>query len=305
MNSIAIIGAGAVGGYYGLQLLMAKYQVHFLLNNDFDYVKKNGFTLETKTARQTFFPVNCYKSPNDMPKCDLIIIALKTTANSFLANILPAVCHQNSLILNLQNGIDTHKEILSVMPKHKIFVGLCSIACNKISPGYFKHIDFNEIHLGEFNPNDYNYNNLSTIATAFEKAKIPIKISPNIIEAQWRKLVWNITFNGLTTVLNCDTKTIMSTPDLRQKATAILTEAILLANAVGISIEREYLNKMLELTDALNPYKPSMKLDREHNRPLELDAIYRRPINYAKQINFPIPEIENLYQKLLAGEMEN
>ncbi len=301
MKTIAIIGTGAIGGYYGIQLLRAHYNVNFLLNSDFEFVKKNGLTLETKDEKLQFFPVACFKNPSDMPKCDLVIISLKTTSNYLLPNILPAVCHKNSLILNLQNGIDTHKQIFNIMPENKIFAGLCSIACNKIAPGYFKHIDFQEIHLGEFHHQEQSNtisNELKTIAEIFESAEIPIKISENIVEAQWRKLIWNITFNGLTTVLDCDTKTIMTTPHYRQRAINLLAEAINLANAVGIPVEQEFLEKMLNLTDSLRPYKPSMKLDRENNRPLELEAIYLRPMNYAHNIHFPIPEIEKLYKEL-------
>ena len=306
MKSVAVIGTGAIGGYYGIMLQKSGLNVHFLLNSDYKHVKAHGLVLETADETIKLQTVNAWNSPADMPKCDLVLICLKTTVNHLLAEYLPKVCHSESKVLVLQNGLDTDKDAADAVPENEIFGGLCSIASNKIGPGRIKHINYNEIRMGQYLRNNQPAGiteSLEEISNLFNKAGVDTVISENITEARWRKIVWNITFNGLTTVLDCTTKEIMENPQDRKRAISILNEAVSAANSCGMKIEMDFVDRMVQLTDSMNPYKPSMKLDFENNRPLELEVIYRRPIEYARKNKCEIPEIEKLYLELI--ELEN
>ena len=303
MKSIAIIGTGAIGGFYGALLLKANYEVHFLLNSDYEYVKQKGLKINSPEGDFSFTSVNAWNSAKEMPKCDLIIITLKTTVNHLLKEMLPQVSHANSTILVLQNGLDTDKDAADVLPNNEIFGGVCAVACNKIGPGHIKHIGYNEIRMGQYmgdNAAPGITQSLKEVSSILNDAGISTILDKSITEARWRKLVWNMTFNGLSTVLNCNTQVIMQNAVHRARAIHIMNEVIKAANSCGMNIESTYSEKMVQLTDNMPPYIPSMKIDFDNNRPLEFEVIYQRPISQAKAQKCDIPQIEKL-----AHEIEN
>lgn len=302
MKSIAIVGTGAIGGYYGALLARSGCEVHFLLNTDYEYVRKHGLQIESPNGDISLKEVNAWKLASEMPECDLVIVTLKTTSNHLLPNILPHLCHKTSKVLVLQNGLGTDKDSADIVPNNEIFGGVCSIASNKIGPGHIKHIAYNEILMGQYLKAEQASGitkSLKQVSELLNSAGISTVLSENIAEARWKKLVWNMTFNGLTTVKKCHTQTIMTTPELRERAITIMNEVISAANSCGYYIESSFAQKMADLTDNMAPYSPSMKLDLENGRPMELDVIYKRPIEQAHLNNCHLPEIEKLYFELL------
>ncbi|MCM8538917.1 MAG: 2-dehydropantoate 2-reductase [Lentisphaeraceae bacterium] len=303
MKSVAIIGAGAIGAYYGALLAKAGFEVHFLLNSDYEHVYKHGIKIDSPDGDIYLPKVNAWNSAKKLPKCDLVLVTLKTTVNNLLPKILPHCCHQKSKVLVLQNGLGTDKDSADAVPKNEIFGGLCSIASNKIGPGHIKHISYNEIRMGQFLRNGRPAGitkSLVQISELMNSAGISTVLSENITEARWRKLVWNMTFNGLTTLLDCNTKDIMSNSIHRKRAILIMNEVISAAESCGIYIEKDFVQQMVTLTDNMAPYLPSMKLDYMNKRPLELEVIYKRPIEQAKENNCSIHELEKLYSELLS-----
>ena len=301
MKSFAIIGTGAIGGYYGAKLQNAGFEVHFLLNSDYEYVQKNGLKVDSSDGDILLPIVNAWNSATEIPKCDIVIITLKTTANHLLKEILPQVCHPNSKVLVLQNGLDSDKDSAEAVPENDVYGGVCSIAANKVGPGHIKHLAYNEIRIGKYSK-DHSSSRISEdlkeISKHLNSAGIKTVLSENATEARWRKLVWNVTFNGLTTILNCDTKVIMTTPEFRQRAISIMNEVVYTANSCGFNIEAEFIDAMIALTDNMGPYLPSMKLDYDNGRPLELETIYYQAMRYADKNKCKISEIRQLVNEL-------
>ncbi|MCH2205976.1 MAG: putative 2-dehydropantoate 2-reductase [Lentisphaerales bacterium] len=302
---IAIIGTGAIGGFYGAHLARHGHQVHFLLNSDFQHVQKHGLVVDSPDGSFRLPKVNAYKESKDIPECELIILCLKTTANHLLPDILSPMLEHSPKILTLQNGLGSEEQIHRLAPNCSIFGGLCFIASNKTGPGYVKHINYTTIRMGKFLPSEEAAgisDDLLEVAKAFTDCGIQIELSRDIIEGRWRKLCWNIPFNGLTTVHNQDSSLIVKNPDTRNLAMQIIQEVISTANIMGKKIESGFLDQMLQITDNLGPYKPSMMLDYQAGRPLELEAIYKCPLEKAKAHDFSMPLTESLYQKLLTLE---
>lgn len=294
---IAIIGTGAIGGFYGGLLVKGGHEVHFLLNSDYDYVRKNGLSIDSPDGSFELPKINCWKSSQDMPACDLIIICLKTTSNHLLAKILSPLLKNKPDVLTLQNGLGNEDIIQEYAKDCGIFGGLCRVAVNKITPGKIKHINYNSILMGEYNSSTIS-DKLKSISKAFSESSIDTQLSDDIIEARWRKLCWNIPFNGLTTIHQKETSEIMSSTDIRKHAIDIISEVIYAANALGKAIERSFSDKMIQLTDEMAPYKPSMFLDLLAGRPMEIEAIYKQPIETAKKIGIDMPLTQALYEKL-------
>jgi len=150
MKSFAIIGTGAVGGYYGGLLQKAGLDVHFLLHSDFEFVKRNGLTVESVNGDFRLPQVNAYNDPKQMPRCDVVIVSLKTTANAILKDVLPYVVKENGIVLTLQNGLGSDEEIASIVGAERVIGGLSFLCSNKVGPGHIRHVDYGLITLGEY-----------------------------------------------------------------------------------------------------------------------------------------------------------
>ena len=119
MKNFAIIGTGAIGGYFAVRLQQAGFDAHCLLNNDYLFVKQQGLTLVTNNEKITI-PVNAYNEIHHIPTCDVILVAIKTTANAILKDILPKIMHSNTVVAILQNGIGIEQEIAEFIDAKKL-----------------------------------------------------------------------------------------------------------------------------------------------------------------------------------------
>ncbi len=300
-RSYAIIGTGAIGGYYGGLLARAGNEVHFLFHHDCDYVRQHGLTVESVNGDFVLEKVNAYEHAEDMPCCDTIIVALKATANTVLADILPRVINADSTIILLQNGLGGEEYINSIVPGQTILGGLCFICTTKVGPGHIRHIDYGRMTLSEFRP-DGMAAGLTPIAAQhveeFQAAGIDVSVVDDLILARWKKLVWNIPFNGLSVMCRAQTDELVMNPATRELAVQLMREVARGAGAFGRTISDEFIDKNISMTETMEPYKPSMRLDYDNKRPMEVEAIYGEPWRRAREAGVVLPGIGLLYQLL-------
>ena len=121
---------------------------------------------------------------------------------------------------------------------------------------------------------------------------------PDLVVARWKKLVWNIPYNGLSVVLDAGTDELMADSTTRSLAHQLMVEVQQGAAAQGRDVPDEFVEQMLVDTDAMTPYRTSMKLDYDSGRPLELDAIDRTPLDRAAAGGVSLPRIEMLAAQL-------
>lgn len=293
----AIVGTGAIGGYYGGRLANSGKDVHFLLNSDYNFVRQNGLKINSVNGNFCIKPINAYNSTIDMPQCDVIIVALKSTQNNILPQILPPLLHNNSIIILVQNGLGLEAQLAKHFPATTIAGGMAFICSSKTGQGEIYHADYGALNVGFFQ-ND-NQTIMQQIKADFEQSAVPFNINQDLNEARWRKLVWNMPYNGLCVALNTTTDKLMQNITSRQLVTDIMNEVVEGANACGAIIERSFVDKMLNMTDKMRPYAPSMKLDFDNNRAMEITAIYSNPIQMAKQAGYYMYKSEMLEQELL------
>jgi 2-dehydropantoate 2-reductase len=292
-RTYAIIGTGAVGGYYGSLLQRAGFDVHFLLHSDYDHVKKHGLKIDDVNGDFTLPTVNAYDSTESMPKCDVVIIAIKTTANHLLSELLSPIVDQNTIVVALQNGLGSEQTIAACVQPRAILGGLSFVCSNKIGPGHIHHLDYGLITLGQFSGPDL----LTEIGADLESAGIPIHLEPDLILARWKKLMWNIPYNGLCALHDATTAELMADATMRDLIVELMKEVQAGAASCAGEISDAFRQQMIDNTLAMKPYLPSMMLDRRNGRPMELDAIYRIPLETAR---VPMPRTEQLHQQLCA-----
>lgn len=292
----AVIGTGALGGYYGGRLANAGSDVHFLFHSDFEQVQNHGLKVDSTNGYFVLPQPNAYAKPEDMPACDVILVCLKTTSNHLLKTLLPPILKKNSIVILIQNGLGIEDALHLQMPSLRIAGGLAFICSNKIGPGHIQHLDYGRLVLASHNLEDDV--TLKQVCTDFENAAVPCLFSDNLPASRWQKLVWNIAYNGLTVVLNTTTDAVMKNPESRRIAHDLMLEVVQGARACGQNLDPEFADRMLAMTDNMKPYAPSMKLDFDYRRPLEIEAIYSQPVKQAAMNGYRMCKVEMLEQQL-------
>lgn len=152
----AIIGTGAVGGYYGGLLARSGADVHFLARSDFQHIQTFGLRVDSKDGDFLLPQLHVYDSVDAMPVCDVVVIALKSTQNSLLTEILPPLVHAGTYVVVLQNGLHVESIADDVMNRicgeSRVFGGCCFLCSNKVAPGHIRHLDYGRIAIGAYVP---------------------------------------------------------------------------------------------------------------------------------------------------------
>jgi 2-dehydropantoate 2-reductase len=300
-RSYAIVGVGAIGGYYGGLLHRSGQDVHFLLHSDYEHVRQHGFLLETARFKEHYSNLPIYRDASEMPRCDVVIVALKTTANHLLPKLLPPIVKDGGAVLVLQNGLGSEDEVHAVVPQARILGGLCFICSGKVGPGHVRQTEYGSIRMGQYRPDGQPAGItplLKDVAEDFRRTGLEIALEEDLLAARWKKLVWNVPFNGLSVVLNTSTDRLVQTPATRELCRALMNEVVQGAAACGHPVEASFIEKMFADTDRMKPYFPSMKTDFDQRRPLEIEHIYGHPLQEAKKHGLAMPRVETLYQLL-------
>lgn len=290
-----IIGTGAIGGYYGAKLAKANKDVHFLLNSDYSYVKGHGLRVDSVKGDFTLNPIQAYHQACEMPKCDVVFVCLKTTNNDLLRDILPPIVNDNTTVILIQNGIGAEADLQNEFPNLRIAGGLAFICARKTALGHIEHLDEGRLNIGSFS--EPNKLKLLEIANDLEEAGIDVEIV-DLSKARWEKLVWNIPFNGLSVVMDASTDQLLANEHTQQLIYDIMQEVILAANYCEVPLLPKLADQMLETTTQMIPYSPSMKLDYENKREMEILYIYTKPLTQAILAGVEMPRVEMLAKQL-------
>ena len=296
-RSYAIIGTGALGGFYGSRLQHAGCELHFLLHRDYEHVRQHGLICESTDGDFTLPKVNAYADVRKMPKCDVVCVCLKTTQNHLLPQLLPPVVKDDGVVLVMQNGLGMEAQVAEIVGPQRVTGGLCFLCSNKVGPGHIRHLGYSLVALAEFAARGIS-KRMRAIADDLQRANVEIELAEDIDVVRWKKLVWNIPYNGLSVVLDATTKELMAQPQSRQLVEAIMREVVADARACGVAVTDEIIKRMLANTEKMAPYRTSMKIDYDDHRPLEVEAIFGNPLRAVQQVGTTSPLLEQLYAQL-------
>ena len=291
-----IIGTGAIGAYYGAKLAKAGEEVHFLFHSDYDYVKMHGLQINSVNGNFHLNDLQVYHRVEDMPKCDIVIVALKSTNQKLLKNLLLPLLKQDTWVLLIQNGIGLEEDFSNEFPQIGVLAGLAYICSTKTGPGVVNHSDLGRLNIGNYNC--YDSVRLQALADIMNHAGIDTKLVHHD-EARWQKAVWNMCFNGLTVVLNTTVDKLVNCTSTISLCHSLMIETIEAAQACGVtSLDKQYVDRMLEMTMKMKPYSPSMKVDFDHHRPMEIHYLYTRPIEEAIKFGYEMKKLKMLEEQL-------
>lgn len=303
---LAVIGSGAVGQFYGAQLVLSGYPVTFLARRDAAVLREQGLRIHQVPTNQVASSqatplihraVTVATRAEDIGPVDGVIVALKTTGLDSLEHLLPPLLGPTTWVTVLCNGLGVEEQVARWCPAERVFGQLCFVCINRDADGTVRHLAHGAMAVGSLTgqPTD-------VIAGLWTTAGVRCHQPPSLLEARWRKLVWNIPFNGLATQHDVTTDVLLEhhLPSVR----ALMMETIAIANAdlaaAGRAerIEPTYADDQIARTREMGAYAPSTLLDARAGLPLESAVLFVEPFRRAQRHDVSAPHLAKLVTAL-------
>ena len=202
----------------------------------------------------------------------------------------------------LQNGLGVEDAAAGIVGPAGVFGGLCFVCSNKLGPGHICHLDYGQITLAQYTAEKTPAGltePLCRLGADFEQAGVPVVLAEDLLTSRWKKLVWNVPFNGLSVLMATQTNEMIRNEYTRTLASNLMQEVRAAAEAVHQRhIPEGFVQEMLDATKRMKPYHPSMKLDYDAGRALEVEAIFGVPLTLAQQAGLEAPHLAMLYRQL-------
>jgi 2-dehydropantoate 2-reductase len=299
-SSIAIVGSGAIGLYYGGRLAEAGHDVRFLVRGDYEALQRDGLRCQSVHGDFHLPQVKAYRSAVEIGAVDLVIVAWKATSNALLAEVLPPLLHENTQVVTLQNGLGNCEAIAAITGAHRVVGALCFVCINRLSPGFIHHSAGGRMAFAEFAGGVPG--RAAALAAMFAAAKVETSVEHNVEETIWKKLIWNVPFNGLSIAEGGKTTDLL----LENEATvaeirALMEEVVAGAAARGFSLDPKLIEWNIERTRPMGPYRPSSLIDWQEGREVEIDAIWAQPLRRAQEKGLHLPHWQRLLERIRAA----
>lgn len=302
IKTVLVVGAGAVGGYFGGLLCKGGKEISFLLRpRTYAEVSKGGLTIQSPLGDFRVRPRLIQKA-SEVDSVDLILLAVKCyDVSSALDQIAPLV-EKGALILTLQNGVDTEERVLSYFKKDCAVAGVAYITSRLARPGVIEHYRRGIIALGELSGEESL--RVRQIHRLLSDAGITCHLSSQIRKAKWEKLCWNATFNPLSVILEHPISLILETPSLLQVVRDGISEVIAVAEAEGIRLKPNVIEETIAASDQFKEYYTSMYEDYEGGRPTEIEHLNGDLVRRANRRGIAAPIHQTLYALVKGLELK-
>ena len=303
IGKIGLIGAGAVGGYYGLMLKKGGEDIHFHVRSNFEKVREDGFCLVhhlPERKKENIQNVPVYRNSTSIGICNWIVIATKATANEEVIELIRPMVDEDTSFLTLQNGMGNVENIAEAYGENRVILGgLCFTCINRTEQNRIESILPGYVQFGQHG--DLLSEKGKSIVNAFERSGVRVRYADSLEEALWRKLCWNIPFNGLSIVGGgITTDLILANQELRERARQLMLEIQSAAIVHGVTIEDTFLDKQFELTEGMGPYRPSSLIDFVEGKPVEVEAIFGEALRKGQSKGVRMVALNKLYTELLS-----
>ena len=305
MSRVAVIGAGAVGCYYGARLAEAGHEVHFLMRRDYDAVRASGLRIESVDGDVHLEHPLVARSSAEIGPVDWVLCALKATAIEEMRGLVAPCVGPSTRILLIMNGLGLEERVAEWFGAARDFGGLAFTCINRGAPGTVQHLDYGPVTIAhlEDDPDE-----IAAGMALWADAKVKTLAAPSLLAARWAKLAWNIPFNGLTvTAGGVTTDRVLGQPGLRAAAHAVMREVIATGNAdlaAHGSAERldsdAIVTDLIGRTDVMTAYRPSTMIDFVDGLPMEVEAMFGEPLRRAQAIGVDTP-----YLALITAQMRS
>lgn len=293
---VAILGAGAVGGYYGGRLAQAGHDVRFLYHSELDAVRTKGLRLESIDGNWQG-PVQAFGEAEEIGPCDVVVVAFKSAQAELFPHILPLVLAPGGFVVCLMNGLGHEEMIARVVGDSRVVAGAAFICAERGEPGVVHHYAVGGLSVGPYfeEGRESALVFCQEMTELFERAKVPCKALSDGPGIKWGKLVWNVPFSGLSVWAGgITTDLIVSDPSLRSFAQELMEEVLLAAGACGVELDSRAPARNMKQTEGMGAYRPSMLVDFLAGRPIEWEAIVAEPLRRGEAAGARLPRMREL-----------
>lgn len=300
-----LVSPGAIGLYYGALLTRVGIHLQVLGRSDYAVLRSDGITLrmidvksgQSKSILQVK-PEAVEQDASLLAPADWIIIAAKATVNQDILPTLQALVQpEATTLLTLQNGMGNIDFLAEHFPNNPILAGLCFVCVNRVAPAVVENYLPGRMEIGSFG--DRFTEAANQAVSAFNRAGVTCRPAPVLDAAIWRKLCWNVPFNGLAIAAGgITTDQILADASLVSRAKKLMYELQSAAALEGHTIKDTFLQRQFEVTEKMDAYRPSSLIDFLEGRAVELEAIFGEPLRRGQALGAKMPELEKLYNQL-------
>jgi 2-dehydropantoate 2-reductase len=285
---IAIMGTGAVGGFFGAKLAAASNDVAFIGRGaHLAAMRREGLTVESPQGNLHIDQALFTDDPTHIGEVDLILFCVKSYDTEPTARSLRPMISDTTIILSLQNGIDNADKIKQLWPDALTLAGVVYIGAQLSRPGLIKHSTGGKIVFGGLDGSVQE--RTRAVEQVFSSAQILCELSRDIRQVQWRKLLWNAPFCAISCLTHATVKDIVESDSLTKLALDCMREVREAAKIQGIHLSNDLFDETFAFSRALGDFKPSMLQDLEAGKPLEFEAFNGIVVDLLKQAGKQTP----------------
>lgn len=284
------LGSGAMGCLYGGLLAEAGFDVTLVdvWKEHMDAVNERGLSIQAAGEERVIKNIRGTTDPAAAGKADLIVVFVKSTATSEAMKGAMSLVGPDTAVLTLQNGLGNVEKLAAVAGRARVVAGITGHGSTLLGPGKIRHAGQGDTIMGE--PDGTISERLQKIEAMFEQAKIPTRLSNNVIGLIWGKLLVNVGINALTAMTGLRNGRMTEVPEAEELLVAAVKEGMEVAAAAGISLETddpvEYTKKVARMT---GPNRSSMLQDVINKRPTEIDVINGAIVDEGKRLGLATP----------------
>lgn len=302
-SKVLIVGAGAIGGFYGGLLAKAGAEVSVVCRSDYDQVKQHGFIINSKTLGiWKFMPAQVLKSAADFDGiADYVLLCTKIIPSVDRAALIRPAVTANTAIVFIQNGVEIEQEIMAAFPDNEIISGLAFICSNRVKTGEILHLAYGRLALG--NLSGAISNKTVRLCTLINEAGIECAATEHIVAERWKKCVWNAPFNPLS-VLSGGLLTLEILQAQESFVRSIMQEVCEIAKACGYPLPSDIVDINIENTYSMPSYQTSMLLDYKKGHPMETEAILGNAVRAARRAGVESPHLASVYALMKLRELQ-
>lgn len=305
MLRYAVVGTGAVGGFYGIRLAAAGARVQFLVRRGGEHVRASGLHLSSPQGDLRVTDARVADDWTQVDRADVLLVAVKATANSAvieqLARHVDRVLAPDGAVLLIQNGIGAEAAYAAAAPGRAVLGGLAFLCAHREGVGQVRHLDFGALTLAAYTATEEPAGVsplMRRLCADLAASGTACVFDDDLIRARWRKLLWNIPFNPLSVILDATTDQLMADEHSVALIRGLMAEVLAVADAEGRALPAGVIDDLLAATAAMAPYATSMMLDARAGRPMEVQAVLAEPLRRAARVGVPMPGVSVLHQQL-------
>nr|NNM90289.1 2-dehydropantoate 2-reductase [Bacilli bacterium] len=300
---IGIMGAGAVGGYYGAKLIHSQADVTFLVReNRKKQIEQHGLIVKSTSGHYALKP-RCVTDVTQGGPYDVVIVAFKNYHLTDAMEDLRTLVEQGAIILPLLNGVMHMDHLIAQLGANHVLGGSCYIETTLGSEGEVLQtggtceIVFGMTKEGMHDPHSKDV--VNHLQDLFVKAGVPVRHHSSIRTEMWKKYIFLCALSGMTAACRLPLGRIMADSKARLTYHAMLRELVTVARAKGMEIPLDFADKTIERSAAIDPMlTSSMHRDLEKGLPIEVDSLQGALIEMAQHVNIPVPVHETIYAVL-------